>query len=495
MEALKYYWNNNSEELIQNLINENSIYSISDSFGRIEYVNNKFCDILECNIHELIGENHKLLKSELHASFKYKNLWNTIQKGMVWQGVLKDKTKKGTSFWLDTTIIPIKNKDENNLKYLCIYNDITKIKSKSDKIEEDEAFYRSIYNSSDVEIIITTDDNGIITKWNKGANIAFGFTELEMIGTSLKGLMANRYKKRNLSEFLKLINRFKKSQNTEIVELNCINKNGEEFPVEFIIKNWYINEKESYIIKMLDITKRQAFQRRLKLKTKELELFLYRAAHEIKGPFSSAKGLISLLKEEESIDKVHVLAELLEETLNNAKILSEDLASASLISTNLHELKIVNFNEIVGQVLNILNGYKNSKNIKFNIDIKDSGDFLSNPDLIFSIFQNLIKNSIKYSLPFSENHVPKIDIKVRSLNEEIVILICDNGKGIGDKEIDKIFDLYYRTDNENGNVSAGLGLYIVKNIIESLNGRISVSSEKNNGACFKINLPNNLKLR
>lgn len=492
MEAFKHYWTNNLEENLQHILKVNAIYSITDAFGRIEYANQNFCEILGYKENQLIGEAHELLKSELHSSFKYKNLWKTIKKGQEWRGILNDESKQGKSFWLDTRIIPIKDDNENNFKFLSIYEDISTYECEIENLKKETDMYRLIYNSIKIGIIVVTDHNGIIIKWNKGAENAFGYSQLEILGKPLSVLMATKYRKTNISEFLKLLRRYTALQNKEALELKCLNKEGEEFPVEFIISDWNIDGNGFYVAKMFDITKRKAFHNRLKQKTKELELLLYRSAHDLKAPFISAKGLIKLIKEEQSIEKVKILTDMLEKTIDQAKVLSEDLSSASLISTKIHELKVIDFSIIIDNVLKMLQGYQKFENIKFNIDIKNSYSFISNPDLVFAVFQNLIQNAIKYSSLPTKDYTPYIDIKVTSLEDETIIKICDNGLGIDKKEFKKIFELYYRTELENSAGSTGLGLFIVKNIIESLNGKINVESQINKGTCFRINLPNTI---
>ncbi len=492
MEALKHYWSDNLEESLQNILKANAIYSITDTFGRIEYANENYCKILGHNANHLIGEAHELLKSELHSSFKYKNLWKTIKQGKEWRGVLNDQSKDGTSFWLDTTIIPIKDYNDNSFKFLSIYDDITKYENEIENLKKEEAIFRLIYDSMKIGIIVVTDHNGNIIKWNKGAENTFGYSELEILGKPMSVLMAKKYKKANISEFLKLLKRYRKLQYQESLELKCLNKDGVEFPVEFVISDWNMDGNGFYVTKMLDITKRKAFQNRLKQKTKELELFLYRSSHDLKAPFSSAKGIINLIKEEQSVDKIQVLTDMLEKTIDNAKVLSDDLSSASLISTQINELKVIDFSTIIDNVLKMLHGYQKFDNIKFNIEIQNTYSFIANPDLIFSVFQNLIQNAIRYSLLPTESYVPYIDIKVTTLEDEIIIMICDNGQGIDKKEFQKIFELYYKAELEFSSGSTGLGLYIVKNIIESLNGKIKVESQINKGACFIINLPNTI---
>ena len=123
MEAFKYYISNNFDKDILSLLETNSIISITDSLGRIEYVNGNFCSLLECDESVLLGETLKLLKSPLHSDLLYKNLWKTIKLGHKWNGILSAESVKGKQLWLDTSIVPLKK--ENALRYVIVYKDIT----------------------------------------------------------------------------------------------------------------------------------------------------------------------------------------------------------------------------------------------------------------------------------------------------------------------------------------------------------------------------------
>ena len=180
---------------------------------------------------------------------------------------------------------------------------------------------------------------------------------------------------------------------------------------------------------------------------------------------------------------------MLEATIESGRVLSDNLAEASSISAKKYEYKRINFDQCIDDVIKTLSGSRNFEYVKFNININVTKPFKSKPELIKSIFQNLIQNAIKYSKEPSENHAPTIDVSVETKEDNLVISICDNGLGISEKNINKIFDLYYRANDANvpGN---GLGLYIVKSIIEGLEGEISVRSDFNDCAYFEIRLPN-----
>ncbi|WP_108244467.1 PAS domain-containing sensor histidine kinase [Muricauda brasiliensis] len=358
---------------------------------------------------------------------------------------------------------------------------------------DDALLYRNIYDSMNIAVVIVTDANGKILKWNKGVENTFGYCEDEILGRPYSLLMDRKYGKLGFSEFVKRAKSNEDLKKNKLLQFKCLHKSGRKFPVEFVMSKLNSNGKNLYALKMLDITKRIEVQNRLKQKTKELELFLYRSAHDLNAPFSSAQGLINLMRDEYSIEKMKTLLGMLENTISCAKVMSEGLAKASLVSEKVKSSKPIDFEILVGHVLTSLKRCHNFDQIKFNVDIKVAHEYVSNPDLIFAVFQNLIKNSIKYSLPRTKDHTPFIEIKVSELSDRTEIMVCDNGKGIRRENLGRIFDMYYRAEVEEFSGSNGLGLYIVKRIVENLNGTIDVESRVKVGACFHIILPKNIK--
>ncbi len=611
MEAIKYNLSHVLNDSVLIDVIENSIVSVTDALGRIEYANDKFCEILECDANKLVGETHQLLKSPLYTGKIYRNLWRTIKMGNKWNGVLTDVSSTGKTFWLDTTIIPIKNEGEKGLKYLSIYKDVTKYHNENEKLSEgksinesfleamplnvftitrhgkilnanksfcnteikkligtyiydyfiassfeafknnidkvyidkathqfelydfdsngkkiffsvivspnydkfgviisstialrevtdfkgisdelvdSEAKFRSIYQSINVGIIVVADDKGNVTEWNKGAEAAFGYVEEEMIGRSLTVLMSKKYRNGNIKELLRAVNKIRNKQNVDIIEMCCLRKNGEHFPVEFALSNGSVGENVFYCAMMFDISNRKVLENKLKKKTEELELFLYRSAHDLKAPFSSAEGVLSLLKEEKNPDRILFLTDMLDTVIKNGKELSENLSQASSVTVKKKESKEIDFSKTVDNILELLSGTTKFDNIKFNIDVVDTYGHYSNQEMLNSILQNLIHNAVKYSREPRENETPFVNIKVKTSEKEAVIIIKDNGVGIYKNKMDKIFDLYYRA-NKYDVPGHGLGLYIVKNMVEDLKGVITVESSIKNGSVFKVVLP------
>ncbi len=117
-------------------IDISTILSKTDNSGNIIYANDKFLEISGYTLDELIGKNHNILKIDDTDEKLYKNLWHTITKGDVWQGIIKNKAKTGRYFWTNITIVPIKDIDGKIIEYLAIRTDITKIMQHREEFED-----------------------------------------------------------------------------------------------------------------------------------------------------------------------------------------------------------------------------------------------------------------------------------------------------------------------------------------------------------------------
>ena len=170
-------------------VDQHAIVSATDVNGNITYVNDRFCVISQYTEDELIGKNHRIIKSGEHSPSVYTDLWETIASGDVWHGELKNRAKDGSFYWVDSTIVPFIDQHGKPFQYISIRTDITdrknfeEIISDSNKSLEHEVASRTrelrklseAVEQSPVSIMIT-DKDGFIQYTNPTFSLVTGWT-------------------------------------------------------------------------------------------------------------------------------------------------------------------------------------------------------------------------------------------------------------------------------------------------------------------------------
>jgi PAS domain S-box-containing protein len=217
----------------------------------------------------------------------------------------------------------------------------------------------------------------------------------------------------------------------------------------------------------------------------ELDTFVYKASHDLKAPMCSIEGLLNLLKIEPDDEMKKIYIEKAEANIKKLESFITDLTNYSR-NTRLNVRKEkVNISEIVNSSIEELGYMQNANRLSIKVNIS-SQDFYSDATRLKILFMNLISNAIKYQKLTEPN--PYLIINIETDPEKANITFKDNGIGIDKHSAKKIFEMFFRaSENSQG---AGLGLYIVKQIIDKLEGEITVKSKLDEGTQFNITLKN-----
>lgn len=216
----------------------------------------------------------------------------------------------------------------------------------------------------------------------------------------------------------------------------------------------------------------------------DLDRFVYSASHDLRAPLNSILGLVDIAKMEGGAESKNQCLDLIKKSIGKLDSFIKDIIDYSRNQRAQLKHELIDFYEEVHEIFNELQYLDGRNVINKVVEIQNGEPFYNDKNRLNIILKNLISNAITYhnygSNPFIK---VKVDIKDNYANIEIE----DNGSGIEDKHLEKIFDMFYRaTDRGQG---SGLGLFIVKETVEKLNGKIEVRSKSGKGTTFVISIP------
>ena len=214
----------------------------------------------------------------------------------------------------------------------------------------------------------------------------------------------------------------------------------------------------------------------------ELDRFVYSVSHDLRAPLMSILGLINLSNMENSVDKHKSYLTMMKEMVNKLdNFIHEVIDYTRNIKAEVIK-KEIDIENIILEVINGLKFMDGFERINFKTEINLEEPFVADLPRVNTILNNLITNSIKYHNRAESK--PYIKIEVQSKNNKRTIIISDNGLGIDKKYHDQVFDMFFRGTEIS--VGSGLGLYIVKEMVNKLDGSIKLESAIDKGTKFII---------
>ncbi len=215
----------------------------------------------------------------------------------------------------------------------------------------------------------------------------------------------------------------------------------------------------------------------------ELDNFTYHASHDLRAPLSSIQGLVNLGLNETATPVTRSYFQMIQGRVNHMDSLLKDLISISYNNKGETKYEQFDFEAEVNLLLKSLRHPGDEFDIQ--VDIRQDALFKSDPVRIRAILTNLLSNAFKYSNPAIQKHYIGINVQADSAGASIVIM--DNGIGIDQTYADKIYDMFFRATTLS--TGTGLGLYIVKSMVDRLMGQISFESRLNVGTTFHVTIP------
>jgi len=226
----------------------------------------------------------------------------------------------------------------------------------------------------------------------------------------------------------------------------------------------------------------------LKKRNQELDDYVYRISHEVRAPISSIMGLFYLLKNHEDHGDIAITQtylKLIEASITKLDIFIRSVLQYSATKNFEQQIEEIDFEKVIDDCVKEFFPQGTNGKIKISKEIHSDAPFFADVSLLMTIFRNLLENAIKYAKPNEQN---SISVVVKTNENAASICFEDKGIGIPFLYQEKVFDMFYRGNDEaNG---SGLGLYIVKMALRRLNGTIRLESEENTGTTFFLEIPN-----
>jgi PAS domain S-box-containing protein len=344
-----------------------------------------------------------------------------------------------------------------------------------------DGMFRELVENSD-DIIIVTDQEFKIRYVSSSVTRAFGIDPLEVLGKHIFTFV-NRKKIERWKNFLE--SRLHTSFHDEISI--WISENKRVYFDVHISKLSNRSNIEGMTLRLHDVTEKKSKENELIKSNQQLDQVIYKTTHDLKAPLMSAMGLVALAEKAPEKEKGKYLG-LIKKSLTRLDAFLDEMTDFFRIEKLAIQREKINIVQLLNDELEDLKNLYEQFNINIALETEGNADFYSDTLRVRTIVANILSNAIKYRDP--KKTEPFIRISVYIDEENCEIRFVDNGIGIDPQYHEKIFDLFFRaTSHSEG---TGLGLFIVKDTIEKLRGRIEVSSRPDQGTTFTIRLPNNI---
>jgi len=404
-------------------------------------------------------------------------------------------TKTGEQIWVGLTV-DIRQISLNRIEFIALARNITDQKYVQQALAKSEEKYRGIMENLELGLLEVDNSDRITNVFPKFCEMT-GYTREELLGKkAIETLLPPEFRYLMLSQ-----NEKRKLGYPGVYEVQLLRKDGKRLWV--IISGAPYYDRQGKIIGSfgihLDITERKKMEDELRIakevaenSMKSKEQFMANMSHEIRTPMNAIIGMCELLLKSNIDEKEREFATAIQTSASNLLIIINDILDFSKIESGRMELeKIpVYLPSLLSNAIKIVELKAEEKGLTIDLNI-DNGikAYLTDPTRLSQIFINLLSNAIK----FTHNGYVSLQCKIirnGEINDEILFKVKDTGIGIKPEHLEKIFESFIQADESTSRKygGTGLGLSISKQLVEMMNGKLEVSSEKDKGSEFYFTL-------
>ncbi|MBS7564841.1 GAF domain-containing protein [Mucilaginibacter sp. Bleaf8] len=214
----------------------------------------------------------------------------------------------------------------------------------------------------------------------------------------------------------------------------------------------------------------------------ELDSFSYTISHDLKNPLTTIKSYSQLIARQADLEpKVRNMADRIQQGASKMQAMIEEVLQYSKVGQAKLQIKNIDMHKMLDDLRDGLMVSAQNPNLVFNIE--SAPDIQGEETMVFQVFSNLLSNAVKYS---QKSELPVVNVKGYQTDTDVVYEINDNGIGIPEQEHERIFELFSRANDVEGFEGTGVGLSIVRRIMEKHHGRIWLESAPGSGSTFFV---------
>jgi PAS domain S-box-containing protein len=460
-----------------------ALVSITDVKGNIVYANDRFVEVSKYDRHELMGKNHRILKSGKQPVALFVDLWDTICHGRVWRGEILNRAKDGTYYWVDTSIAPVLNDRGVPERYISVRFLITERKK---AIEDLQKFQQAVAASSEAILILTVPDYAV-TYVNSAWSRLTGYAAREALGRTLEYSRAVETDPRVL-DALRDAMRTGRMFHSESFVLK--RKDGTSYDADLTMypvrsEEGHADENAGQVLFYVCIHRDITQKKRSEAAKSE---FISLASHQLRTPLTEIRWALSgvntdVLTDEQRdiIDAARLASVHMAETIKTMLTISSLEAgemTADIADVPLHAM--------LKDVVALHDVLRRKQDVRITVQCPTDLRMRTDDQLLKEVLSNLLVNACKYT-PIGGI----VRVSAQEHGGTIVIEVSDTGRGIPVHDQERISQKFFRASNVTGGdqEGSGLGLHMCYALMRLLGGTIAFTSREGLGTTFTLTFP------
>nr|WP_269106549.1 PAS domain S-box protein [Massilia sp. TS11] len=402
---------------------------------------------------------------------------------------LSARHQDGREFPVEVSLSPLRTPDQQVMVMATIH-DISARKQAELALQESEARMRAIFETA-VDAILTIDEHGILESLNPAAEALFGYAEAELIGKNVSVLMPEPHRSRHDGYLAHYLGTGEKRIIGIGREVEGLRKDGSVFPIDLAVAEMQIGGRRMFTGLVRDITARKRNEEEMKRllqeissANEELTNFAYVVSHDLKAPLRGIGSLAAWLAADYA-DKFNEEGKehmrLLINRVHRMSGLIDGILQYSRVGRVKEAMVPVDLNKLLADTVDLL-----APPPHITVSVAPGlPTLVLEPTRIEQVFHNLISNAIKYM----DKDAGRIEVLCEDGGADWKFCVADNGPGIEARHFERIFQLFQTLAPRDRVESTGVGLALVKKIVEMYRGRVWVESRVGEGARFWFTLP------